>query len=178
MKNETQRTLNEVPHQHPDSTWTLFVAPQVLRCDHWIFLQLLGFFLGKDIGPLLPSALLFRLADGPSSGVIPMPCRQGSQLATMVEGGRKIDEVAAGETSWMRLSKQLSEQLVDDRQVHRYGMTEGEKRHTSRVYTAGEVSLRFGGERVGGAGRISWSSLLQGDQTWMLVLLTVRGIVY
>lgn len=89
----------------------------------------------------------------------------------MVEGGREIDEVAAGETCWMGLSKQLSKQLVDDRQVHRYGMTDGGKRHKARVYPAGEVSLRFGGERVGGAGRISWSSLLQGDQTWMLVLL-------
>lgn len=37
---KTQRTFNEVPHQHPDSTWTLFEAPQVLRRDHWILLQL------------------------------------------------------------------------------------------------------------------------------------------
>lgn len=69
----TQRTLNEVPHQHPDSTWTLFVAPQFLRCDHWIFLQLFRLFLREDIGSLLPPALLFRLADGASSRVIPRP---------------------------------------------------------------------------------------------------------
>lgn len=90
-----------------------------------------------------------------------MPRRQSSQLATVVEGGREIDEVAAGETCWMGLSKQLSEQLVDDRQVHRHGMREGEKRNRECISAGLEKLVRglAGSERAGGAGRIRWSSL-------------------
>lgn len=65
----------------------------------------------------------------------------------------------------MGLSKQLSEQLIDDGQVHRNRMRGrgGEEREQVESIQAGEVSLRFGGEQASGAGRISWSSLLQGD---------------
>lgn len=48
----------------------------------------------------------------------------------MVEGSREVDEVAAGETCRMGLSKQLPEELVDDGQVHRCGIRKGGREET------------------------------------------------